>query len=133
MHTNKIFANIDEVNRDVTNGDEDGIRWHPRSLYSRLRRLVALCAVFQHFLLANGMTEEPQKLHLLLALVGSSTFRLLTNLVAPRQSGELTYKEALTELESDFKPKPIKLLSVSDSTNETSKQGTTVSEYVAEL
>ena len=48
---------------------------------------------FHHFLLANGITEESmQKLHLLLALVGNLTFRLLTNLVAPRQPGELTFK-----------------------------------------
>ena len=47
---------------------------------------------FHHFLLANSITEESQKLHLLLALVGNLTFRLLTNLVAPRQPGELTYK-----------------------------------------
>ena len=47
---------------------------------------------FHHFLLANGITEESQNLHLLLALVGNLTFRLLTNLVAPRQPGELTFK-----------------------------------------
>ena len=64
---------------------------------------------FQHFLLANGITKESQKLHLLLVLVGNSTFRLLTNLVAPKQLGELTFKEPLTELESHFKPKLVKI------------------------
>ena len=64
---------------------------------------------FHHFLLASGITEESQKLHLLLALVGNSTLRLLTNLVAPRQPGELTFKEPLTKLESHFKPKPVKI------------------------
>ena len=64
---------------------------------------------FQHFLLVKGITEESQKLHLLLALVGNLTLRLLTNLVVPRQPGELTFKEALTELERHFKPKPFKI------------------------
>ena len=65
----------------------------------------SLCAqCFQHFLLANRITEKSQKLRLLLALVGNLTFRLLTNLVAPRQPGELTFKEALTELESHSNP-----------------------------
>ena len=60
---------------------------------------------FQHFLLVKGITEESQKLHLLLALVGYSTLRLLTNLVVSR----LTFKKALTELERHFKPKPFKI------------------------
>ena len=88
---------------------------------------------FQHFLLANGITEEPQKLHLLLALVGSSTFRLLTNLVAPRQPGELTYKEALTELESHFKPKPVKIAERFRFYKQNQHAGETVPKYIAEL
>ena len=88
---------------------------------------------FHHFLLANGITEESQKLHLLLALVGNSTFRLLTNLVAPRQPGELPFKEALTELESHFKPKPVKIAERFRFYKRNQQPGETVSEYVAEL
>ena len=89
---------------------------------------------FQHFLLANGITEDSQKLHLLLALVGNSTFRLrLTNLVAPRQPGELTFKEALTELEHHFKPKPVKIAERFRFYKRNQQTGETVSEYVAEL
>ena len=78
---------------------------------------------FQHFLLVNGITEESQKLHLLLALVGNSTFRLLTNLVAPRQPGELMFKEAVTELGVISNPSPLKSPSASDPTSETSRRG----------
>ena len=88
---------------------------------------------FHHFLLANGISEESQKLHLILVLVGNSTFRLLTNLVAPRQRGELTYKEPLTELESHFKPKPGKITERFQFYKRNQQPGETVSEYVAEL
>ena len=49
--------------------------------------------------------------------------RLLTNLVAPRQPGELTFKEPLTKLESYFKPKPVKIAERFQFFNETSSQG----------
>ena len=88
---------------------------------------------FHHFLLANGITEESQKLHLLLALIGNLTFRLLTNLVAPRQPGELTFKEALTELESHFKPKHVKIAKRFRFYKRNQQPGETMSEYVAEL
>ena len=87
----------------------------------------------QRFLLANDITEKSQKLHLPLVLVGNSTFRLLTNLVAPRQPGELTFKEALTELESHFKHKPVKIAEHSRFYKRNQMTGETVSEYVAEL
>ena len=61
---------------------------------------------FEHFLLANEIKDE-QKLHHLLALVGAQTFRLLTNLVAPKKPGELTYTEVKQKLTAHFKPKPI--------------------------
>ena len=63
---------------------------------------------FEHFVLANEIKDE-QKLHLLLVLVGSQTFRLLTSLVAPKKPGELTYDEVTEKLTGYFKPKPIKI------------------------
>ena len=44
---------------------------------------------FEHFLLANGVDNDSKQRHLLLALIGNSTFKLLANLVAPRKPGEL--------------------------------------------
>ena len=60
---------------------------------------------FENFVLANGIKDE-RKLHMLLALVGAQTYRLLTNLVAPKKPGEHTYAEKLT---AHLKPKPIKI------------------------
>ena len=47
----------------------------------------------EHFLLANGIEEDSKQCHLLLALIGNSTFKLLTNLVAPKKPEERSNKE----------------------------------------
>ena len=64
---------------------------------------------FEHFLLANDIEDDSKQRHLLLALIGNSTFKLLTNLVAPKKPGELSYKEICEQLEKHFSPKPIKI------------------------
>ena len=62
---------------------------------------------FEHFVLTNGIKDEP-KLQMLLALVGAQTYRLLTNLVAPKKPGEHTYAQVKEKLTAHLKPKPIK-------------------------
>ena len=42
---------------------------------------------YEHFLLANGITEDDPKKHLFLAMMGGATFKLLANLVAPKSPG----------------------------------------------
>ena len=65
---------------------------------------------FKHFLLANGIEDDSKRRHLLLALIGNSTFKLLTNLVVPKKPGELSYKEICEQLEKHFSLKPVKQL-----------------------
>ena len=48
---------------------------------------------FEHFLLANKISHSDKKCHLLLALMGAPTFKLLANLAAPKQPGELKFKD----------------------------------------
>jgi len=45
---------------------------------------------FKHFFLANGVIEDGSKLHFFLALVGTKTFQLLSNLTAPQETGEFS-------------------------------------------
>ena len=135
LRYNAIFCQLEISDRDVTKWRQG---WDssalPRPSLQAWKTAWSLYAQrFQHFLLANGITEESQKLHLLLTLVGNSTFRLLTNLVAPRQPGELTFKEALTELESHFKPEPVKIGERLRFYKRNQQTGETVSEYMAEL
>ena len=48
---------------------------------------------FKHFLLANGIEDDSKQRHLLLTLIGNSTIKMLTNLVAPKKPLVLSYKE----------------------------------------
>ena len=50
---------------------------------------------FKHFLLANGVTVDAQNSHLFLTLMGASTFKLLSNLIAPQEPGELSYTQVV--------------------------------------
>lgn len=87
---------------------------------------------FEHFVLANEIKDE-QKLHLLLAIVGPQTFRLLTNLVAPTKPGELTYAEVTEKLTSHFKPKPIRMAERARFYKRKQQEGESMLDYLAEL
>ena len=88
---------------------------------------------FEHFLLANGVTDDSKRLHLLLALIGNSTFKLLANLVAPQTPGELAYKQVCERLEKHFSPKPVKIAERFRFHNCRQQSGETMAEYLAEL
>ena len=88
---------------------------------------------FEHFLLANGIEDDSKRRHLLLALIGNSTFKLLTNLVAPKKPGELSYKEICEQLEKHFSPKPVKIAERFHFYNRRQHSEETVAEYLAEL
>ena len=48
---------------------------------------------FEHFILANKIENNDEKCHLLLALVGTPTYKVLVSLCAPKQPGELKFKD----------------------------------------
>ena len=70
---------------------------------------------FEHFLSANNVKEDAQKQHLLLAMIGGRTFKLLVSLVAPR------------------KPKPIKIAKRFRFYKRNQLPAETVATYLAEL
>ena len=88
---------------------------------------------FEHFLLANGITDNSKRGHLLLALMGNSTFQLLANLVAPKKPGEFSYKQICELLEKHFSPKPVKIAERFRFHNRRQQSGETVADYLAEL
>ena len=57
---------------------------------------------FEHFLLANNVKEDTQKQHLLLAMLGGHTFKLLASLIAPRKPGRVDYTEILKSIGTAF-------------------------------
>ena len=58
----------------------------------------------QHFKHLPGVDNDSmaKQCHLLLALIGNSTFKLLANLLAPRKPGELWYKQIFEQLQKHF-------------------------------
>jgi len=64
---------------------------------------------FEHFLLANKIDGNDKKCHLLLALMGASTFKLLASLIAPKLPGQLKFTEICEKLKRHFSPKPMKI------------------------
>ena len=88
---------------------------------------------FEHFLLANGVTVNSKRLHLLLALIGNSTLKLLANLVAPWKPGELSYTQICEQLDKHFSPKHVKIAERFCFHNRRQKSGETVADYLADL
>jgi len=79
-------------------------------------------------------TESPKiKLHLFLALVGTNTFQLLSNLTAPQEPGEFSYTQVIEKLTAHFKPKPLKIAERFSFYNRNQQQGERVADYVAEF
>ena len=48
---------------------------------------------FEHFILANKIENNDEKCHLLVVLVGAPTYKVLASLCAPKQPGELKFKD----------------------------------------
>ena len=88
---------------------------------------------FEHFLLANSVNEDEKKRHLLLAMIGGRTFKLLANLVAPKKPGEVEYAAIYKVLQDHFKPKPIKIAERYRFYKRNQQPSETVTTYLAEL
>ena len=88
---------------------------------------------FEHFLVANGITDDSKRRQLLLALIGNATFKLLANLVAPREPGELSYNQICEQLEKHFSPKSVNIAESFRFHNHRQQSGETVADYQADL
>ena len=88
---------------------------------------------FKYFFLANGVTEASQKLNLFLTLVGAPTFKLLSNLIAPQEPGDLSYTEVIEKLTSHFKPKALKIAERFRFYKRNQLRAESVADYLAEL
>ena len=88
---------------------------------------------FRHFFLANGVTQDTQKLHMFLTLIGAATFKLLSNLIAPQEPGDLNYNQVVEKLTSHFKPKKLKIAERFRSYKRNQPKSENVADYLAEL
>ena len=70
---------------------------------------------------------------MLLALTRAPTFKLLTSLVAPKQPGELKFKDICDILKKHYSPQPIKMVERYHFYNTKQLQGESLADYLAKL
>ena len=88
---------------------------------------------FEDFLLANKIDDNEEKCHMLLALMGAPTFKLLASLAAPKTPGELKFKDICDTLRKHYSPQPIKIAERYHFYNRKQLQGESAADYLAEL
>jgi len=88
---------------------------------------------FEHFLLVNKIDGNDEKCHLLLALMGASTFKLLASLIVPKLLGQLKFVEICEKLKRYFLPKQVKIAERYRFCNRRQHLEESAAEYLAEL
>ena len=88
---------------------------------------------FEHFLLANNVREDEKKRHLLPAMIGDRTFKLLVNLVATKKPGEVEYTAIHQVLQDHFKTRSIKIAERFRFYKRLQQPSETVTTYLTEL
>ena len=86
-----------------------------------------------HFFTANEITDANKKKAVFLSVLGPSTYKLLTNLIAPAEPDTKTYKQLVDELTKHHSPKPSEVVQRLQFYSRDRKPGESVSMYVAEL
>ncbi len=86
-----------------------------------------------HFFLANGIETAEKKRAVLLTVIGPATYKLLSNLIAPKKPGDESYAVLVKKLEDHFNPAPSEIVQRFKFNSRSRKPGESVSTYVAEL
>ena len=84
----------------------------------------------EYFFVANSITAADKKRAVFLSVIGSSTYKILRNLVAPDKPGDKEYGALVDVLSRHFKQKPSEIV---ERCNRTRKPGESVSTFVSEL
>ena len=85
----------------------------------------------QQFFDANGIKDDKQ-IVVLLTVIGSSTYILLSSLIAPRKPGEKCFTGLSETLHRHFDPKPLVITERFHFHRRNQASGESISEYVAE-
>ena len=86
----------------------------------------------QLFFEANGIKEDKQVL-VLLTVIGSTTYDLLSNLVAPKKPRDLSIGELAEQLHCHFDPKPLVIAERFHFHKRAQASDESISNYVAKL
>ena len=84
------------------------------------------------FFAANDVKDEKQETAFL-SLIGSKTYSILKNLLAPTLPKEKSYAELVAALWSHFKPKPLVIAKRFHFHWRSQAEGESINEYMAEL
>ena len=84
-------------------------------------------------LLLNKIDNDDDRCHLLLALIGAPTYKLLSSLCAPKQPGELKFKDICDTLKKHYSPQPIKIAERYRFYNRKQLEGESAADYLAHL
>ena len=89
-------------------------------------------ARLDQFIAANGI-EDPRKVATLLTVIGSPTFKLLQNLLAPDKPADKSYNELCAALEAHLSPKPLIIAERYRFHKRDQRSGETIAQYIADL
>lgn len=95
-------------------------------------RIEAYLERVQLFFDANGIEDE-KKVAVLLTVIGSTTYALLSSLLAPRKPREKSFEELAATLRRHFEPKPLVIAERFHFHRRNQASGESISDYVAEL
>ena len=87
----------------------------------------------QHFMDANGITDEDRKRAVFLTVIGPKAYKLLASLVAPAKPGEKAYGDLVKVMSEHQNPLPSEIVQRFKFHTRTQGPKETVATYVAEL
>ena len=86
-----------------------------------------------HVFVANGIIEEEKKRAVFLSVIGASTYKLLSSLLAPVKPGEKSYTFLVDTLSEHFNPAPSEIVERFKFHTRFRKPGESVTAFVSEL
>jgi len=86
-----------------------------------------------HVFVANGITEEAKKRAVFLSVIGASTYKLLSSLIAPDEPGDKEYTFLVDKLSKHFTPAPSKIVERFKFHTRFHKPGESATVFVSEL
>jgi len=86
-----------------------------------------------HVFVANGITEEAKKRAVFLSVIGASTYKLLSSLIAPEKLGDKEYTFLVNKLSEHFTHAPSKIVERFKFHTRFCKPGESVTAFVSEL
>ena len=86
-----------------------------------------------HFFAANQVQDATLKREIFLSMLGPTTFKVLSNIVAPADPGEKTYKDLVAALKKHYNPEPAEVVQRLQFYARDRLPGESVSTFVSEL